>query len=96
MQHLISSYRGEDVEDEVSSEDILQRGAEGDDVGSVAAGQNRPLSVIASMPLATSWSMAGLHLVILRKADGPPAIHLDAKTHVTLSDGPIGGDAAHH
>ena len=32
MQHLISSYRGEDVADDVSNEDLLQRNAEGDDV----------------------------------------------------------------
>jgi hypothetical protein len=37
MQHLVSNYREEDVEYEVSNEDLLQRDAEGDDVGSVAA-----------------------------------------------------------
>jgi hypothetical protein len=37
MQHLFSNYRGEDVEDEAATEDLLQRGPEDDDVGSVAA-----------------------------------------------------------
>jgi len=36
MQHLVSSYREEDVEDEAESEDLLQRRTEGIDVGSLA------------------------------------------------------------
>lgn len=37
MQHLISEYRGEDVADEVSHEDVLHGAAEGGDVGSLGA-----------------------------------------------------------
>ena len=37
MQHLISDYREEDVENEAATEDLLQRSPKGDDVGSVAA-----------------------------------------------------------
>jgi hypothetical protein len=37
VQHLISNYREEDVENEAATEDLLQRGSEGDDVGSMAA-----------------------------------------------------------
>jgi len=36
MQHLISKYREEDVEDEVSTKDLLHRRTEGIDVGSLA------------------------------------------------------------
>ena len=36
MQHLSSKYREEDVADEAETEDLLQRGAEKLDVGSLA------------------------------------------------------------
>src|ERR1017187_7793483 len=36
MQHLISNFREEDVENATATEDLLQRRSEGDDVGSVA------------------------------------------------------------
>jgi hypothetical protein len=37
MQHLFSEYRGEDVEHEAASQDLLQRDTEGPDVRPVAA-----------------------------------------------------------
>ena len=36
MQHLISTYREEDVENENATEDLLHRRTKGDDVGSLA------------------------------------------------------------
>jgi hypothetical protein len=36
MQHLISKYREEDVENEVSTKNLLHRRTEGIDVGSLA------------------------------------------------------------
>ena len=39
LQHLVSNYVEEDVEDEVSIEDLLHGRTEGDDVGSLGEGR---------------------------------------------------------
>src|ERR1700730_8414742 len=61
MQHLISSYRGEDVEDEVSNENLLHRNPEGDDVGSVA-GKARRYTILPSSLSATITRFEGFWL----------------------------------
>ncbi len=55
MQHLNSSYRDEDVENEAKTENLLLRYTEGIDVGSVAEREEISRGVTTGMMAAITW-----------------------------------------
>jgi hypothetical protein len=93
MQHLISSHRGEDVEDEVSNEDVLQRNPEGDDVLSEAGGIRPRQRVRSRLALSLSERevisrgvVAGRSMRSIAAADSgaiafnqPPMVSIEAR-----------------